>query len=62
MENGSTVDKALFYLGKINPEELQNNFDLIYDRYKARAEKKGLHGDIKFVESLETIFIYVMII
>jgi hypothetical protein len=61
MENGEQNDKALFYLGKIKPEELQENFDKIYDGYKSKAEKKGLGGDIKFVESLDCIYIYAKI-
>lgn len=62
MENIEQNDKALFYLGKIKSEELQSNFDKVYDNYKLKAEKKGLGGDIKFIESLECVYIYVKII
>lgn len=61
MEKQET-DKALFFLGKIKPEELQDNFDKIYDTYRTRAIKKGFNGDIKFVESLDCIYIYAKII
>jgi hypothetical protein len=62
MENIEQNDKALFYLGKIKSEELQCNFDKIYDSYKFKAKKKGLSGDIKFVESLDYLYVYVKII
>ena len=62
MKNKVQNDKALFYLGKIMSEELEDNFDDIYDGYKIKAQKKGLGGDIKFVESLDMIYIYVKII
>lgn len=62
MEKKSTNRDALFFLGKTNEEELLHNFDRIYDGYKLIAKKKGLYGDIKFVESLEDIFIYVKIV
>jgi hypothetical protein len=62
MKNEVQNDKALFYLGKIMTEELEDNFDVIYDSYKIKAQKKGLGGDIKFVESLDMIYIYVKII
>ena len=52
---------VLFYLGKTKEEELMSNFDRIYDIYKFLAKKKGFLGEIKFVESLETIYIYVKI-
>jgi hypothetical protein len=52
---------TLFFLGKTNEEELSNNFDSVYDLYKFLARKKGLFGDIKFVESLENIYIYVKV-
>ena len=52
---------VLFYLGKTKEEELMSNFDRIYDIYKFLAKKKGFLGDIKFVESLENIYIYVKI-
>jgi hypothetical protein len=52
---------TLFFLGKTNEEELTNNFDGVYDLYKFLARKKGLFGDIKFVESLENIYIYVKV-
>ena len=62
MENIEKNDKALFYLGKIKSEELEDNFDKIYDGYKFNAKKKGLSGDIKFGDSLEYIYVYVKII
>jgi hypothetical protein len=52
---------ALFFLGKTDEEELTNNFDRIYDLYKFLAKRKGYFGDIKFVESLESIYIYVKV-
>jgi hypothetical protein len=52
---------SLFFLGKTKEEELINNFDQIYDVYKFLAKRKGFFGDIKFVESLENIYIYVKI-
>jgi hypothetical protein len=52
---------TLFFLGKTDEEELTNDFDRIYDLYKFLARKKGLFGDIKFVESLENIYIYVKV-
>ena len=47
---------------KEKSEELEDNFDKIYDGYKFNAKKKGLSGDIKFVDSLEYIYVYVKII
>lgn len=61
MEKKSKKTDTLFYLGKTKEEELINNFDEIYDIYKFLAKRKGLMGDIKFVENLETIYIYVKI-
>ncbi|NIP32189.1 MAG: hypothetical protein GTO02_22750 [Candidatus Dadabacteria bacterium] len=61
MERKSKKGEALFYLGKTKEEELVNNFDEIYDVYKFLANRKGLLGDIKFVESLENIYIYVKV-
>jgi hypothetical protein len=52
---------VLFYLGKTKEDELMSNFDKIYDLYKCLALKKGFLGDIKFVESLENIYVYVKI-
>jgi hypothetical protein len=62
MEKKSKNTDTLFFLGKTNEKELTNNFDKIYDQYKFMANRKGLFGDIKFVESLEDIYIYVKII
>lgn len=62
MENKIKKGEALFYLGKTKEEELINNFDEIYDIYKFLAKRKGLLGDIKFVESLENIYIYVKVV
>lgn len=53
---------VLFYLGKTKEDELMSNFDRIYDTHKFLALKKGFLGEIKFVESLETIYIYVKIV
>lgn len=61
MEKKIKKGEALFYLGKTKEEELINNFDEIYDIYKFLAKRKGLLGDIKFVESLENIYIYVKV-
>ena len=52
---------SLFFLGKTDEEELSNNFDRIYDLYKFLARRKGYFGDIKFVESLESIYVYVKV-
>ena len=62
MENKIKKGESLFYLGKTKEEELINNFDEIYDIYKFLAKRKGLLGDIKFVESLENIYIYVKVV
>lgn len=61
MENEVKTGNALFYLGKTKEEELVNNFDAVYDIYRLLAHKKGFSGDIKFVESLDNIYIYVKI-
>ena len=61
MKKKSTNTDALFFLGKTNEEELTNNFDRIYDVYRFMAKRKGFFGDIKFVESLENIYIYVKV-
>jgi hypothetical protein len=62
MENEVKTGDTLFYLGKTKEEELINNFDEIYDVYRLLAHKKGFSGEIKFVESLDNIYIYVKII
>jgi hypothetical protein len=61
MEKKTIKTDALFFLGKTKEEELINNFDEIYDVYKFLANRKGFFGDIKFVESLENIYIYVKV-
>ena len=52
---------ALFFLGRTDEEELSTNFDRIYDLYRFTAIRKGYFGDIKFVESLENIYVYVKV-
>jgi hypothetical protein len=61
MKKKSNNSETLFFLGKTNNEELDNNFDRIYDIYKYLAKRKGYGGDIKFVESLDNIYIYVKV-
>ena len=61
MKKKSNNSETLFFLGKTNNEELANNFDRIYDIYKYLAKRKGYEGDIKFVESLDNIYIYVKV-
>jgi hypothetical protein len=56
------VDGALFFLGKYDIKYFEDNFDLIYDKHKKIAEKKGLKGDLKFVNSLDVIYIYASVI
>lgn len=61
MEKESVKTDILFFLGKTDEEELTNNFDKVYDLYKFLANKKGYFGDIKFIESLESIYVYVKV-
>jgi len=61
MKKKGSNSETLFFLGKTNKEELSNDFDRLYDIYKYLAKRKGYKGDIKFVESLENIYIYVKV-
>jgi hypothetical protein len=61
MKNKGVNTDSLFFLGKTNEEELTNDFDGIYDSYRYLAKRKGYKGDIKFVKSLDNIYIYVKI-
>ena len=61
MEKECKKTDALFFLGRTNEEQLSNDFDRIYDIYKFMANRKGYFGDIKFVESLESIYVYVKV-
>jgi hypothetical protein len=61
MESGKD-GSTLFFLGKYEVSYFEENFDLIYDKYKKIAIKKGLKGDLKFVNSLDIIYIYVAVL
>jgi len=61
MKKKDSNSETLFFLGKTNKEELSNDFDRLYDIYKYLAKRKGYEGDIKFVESLDNIYIYVKV-
>ena len=61
MEKEPLNTDTLFFLGKIEEKELMNNFDKIYDQYKFIAKNKGYLGELKFVPSLEQIYIYVKV-
>ena len=54
-------DSTLFFLGKYDIKYFEDNFDSIYDKYKKIAQKKGLKGELKFVNSLDIIYIYVSV-
>lgn len=55
-------NNTLFFLGKYEVSYFEENFDFIYDKYKNIAIKKNLKGDLKFVNSLDIIYIYVQVI
>ncbi len=48
-------------LGSETQKTLDNNFDLIYEKYKKKALELGFDGDLKFVKERGRVLIYVVI-
>ena len=61
MKKNKTNNDSLYFLGRTTQEELNENFDLVYDYFRLLSHKKKYKGDIKFIESLDEIFVYVKI-
>ena len=54
-------DSSLIFLGKHTIKEFEKDFDMVYDRYRDIARKRGFTGEIKFVISYEVVWIYVRV-
>lgn len=48
-------------LGTEKQKTLDDNFDMIYQKYKDKAEKLGFKGDLKFVKERGKVIFYVVI-
>lgn len=48
-------------LGTEKPKDLNENFDIIYEKYKNKALALGLSGTIKFVKERGKVLVYVVL-
>ncbi len=48
-------------LGKEKAKNLDKDFDNLYEKYKQKAMKAGLNGEIKFIKEHGVIYFYVVI-
>ena len=48
-------------LGTEVPKDLNENFDMIYEKYKNKALALGLSGAIKFVKERGKVLVYVVL-
>ena len=55
------MEQRLRKLGIEKKLDLDVNFDIIYDKYKKKAEDEGYFGELKFVKEHANIIVYVVI-
>jgi hypothetical protein len=55
------MEQRLRKLGIEKKLDLDANFDIIYDKYKKKAEDEGYNGELKFVKEHANIIVYVVI-
>jgi hypothetical protein len=46
-------------LGIEKPKDLNNNFDILYEKYRQKALSLNLSGELKFIKERGRIIIYV---
>tara|TARA_R110000796_G_scaffold58001_1_gene133717 strand:- start:83 stop:289 length:207 start_codon:yes stop_codon:yes gene_type:complete len=53
--------ERLFRIGVERVKKFDEDFDELYDKYKAKAKEKGFEGELKFVTEKSKVIIYVTI-
>ena len=51
----------MFRIGVERVKKFDEDFDELYDKYKAKAKEKGFEGELKFVTEKGKVIIYVTI-
>jgi hypothetical protein len=55
------MEQRLRKLGIEKKLDLDANFDIVYDKYKKKAEDEGYFGELKFVKEHANVIVYVVI-
>jgi hypothetical protein len=54
-------EERLKKLGTEKARILNENFDVLYEKYKEKAQEAGCKGELKFIREHGRVFIYVVL-